>query len=144
VPKVKTHTLCFFGGAMKNQFGCNPHPRKSIYHKRLNDAIVDVTAFFKPQLIVVDGIIAMEGSGPVSGIPKRMNTLILGRDIVAVDHLIARIVGINPHRIKYLVEAEKRGLGTTMYEINGKSLKEVAQIFKRKPKRSNLYGLLSH
>ena len=143
VPKIKLHTLCSIGGTMKNQYGCNPYPRKSIYHKKLHDCIVDLSIAFKPQLIVVDGIVAMEGRGPVDGIPIKMNTLIFGRDIVAVDHLIARIIGINPNRVKYLVEARKRGLGTTNYEIVGTCLKDIAQRFKSTPRRSNLYGLFS-
>jgi uncharacterized protein (DUF362 family) len=143
VPKIKIHTMCSFGGTMKNQYGCNPVPKKSIYHGHLHDCIVDLTAVFKPQLIVVDGIIGMEGRGPVCGVPVKMNTLIFGRDVVAVDHLIARLIGINPNKVKYLVDAQKRGLGTTNYQIAGASLKEVERRFNCPPKSSNLYGLLS-
>jgi uncharacterized protein (DUF362 family) len=143
VPKIKMHTLCSFGGTMKNQYGCNPYPKKSIYHRNLHDCIVDLNTAFKPQLIVVDGIVAMEGRGPVDGIPIEMHTLIFGRDAVAVDHLIARIIGINPNRVKYLVEARKRGLGTTNYRIVGTSRKEIERRFKCTPGRHNLYGLFS-
>jgi uncharacterized protein (DUF362 family) len=73
-----------------------------------------------------------------------MNTLIFGRDVVAVDHLIARIIGINPNSVKYLVEARERGLGTTNYKILGASLKEIEKRFKKAPGRHNLYGLFSH
>lgn len=143
VPKIKLHTLCSLGGTMKNQYGCNPYPKKSIYHKKLHDCVVDLSRAFKPQLIVVDGIVAMEGRGPVDGIPIKMNTLIFGRDLVAVDHLIARIIGINPNRVKYLIEARKRGLGTTNYKIVGTSFKDIKQRFKSTPRRRNLYGLFS-
>jgi len=143
VPKIKIHTMCSFGGTMKNQYGCNPFPKKSIYHGHLHDCIVDLTAVFKPQLIVVDGLVGMEGRGPVFGVPVKMNTLIFGRDVVAVDHLIARLIGLNPSKVKYLVEAQKRGLGTTNYRVAGASLKEVERRFSCPPKRSNLYGLLS-
>jgi uncharacterized protein (DUF362 family) len=141
VPKIKMHTLCSFGGTLKNQYGCNPHPEKSIYHARLHDSVVDLNFAFKADLVVVDGIVAMEGSGPVDGIPIRMDTLIFGHDSVAVDHLIARIIGINPDRVKYLVEAKRRGLGTTNYETVGKSLKEIKRKFRARPGRHNLYGL---
>lgn len=142
VPKIKRHALCLFGGAMKNQYGCNPYPKKSIYHKHLHDCIVDLTSVFKPQLIVVDGIVAMEGTGPVDGIPIKLNTLIFGRDVVAVDHLIARIVGVNPNKVKYFVEALRRGLGTTNYQTVGTSPGEIEKKFKGTPGRSNLFGLL--
>ena len=128
---------------MKNQFGCNPVPRKSIYHGHLNDCILDLTTVFKPQLIIVDGLVGMEGRGPVSGVPVKMNVLIFGRDIVAVDHLIGRLVGINPNKVKYLVDAQKRGLGTANYQIVGESLNDVEKRFSLPPKKGNLYGLFS-
>ena len=143
VPKIKLHTLCSIGGTMKNQYGCNPYPKKSKYHKKLHECVVDLSRVFKPNLIVVDGIVAMEGRGPVDGIPVKMNTLLFGRDIVAVDHLIARMVGVNPNRVKYLVDACKRGLGTTNYNIVGESLKDVERQFRSMPQRRNLYRLFS-
>ena len=143
VPKIKIHTLCSFGGTMKNQYGCNPRAKKSSYHKNLHDSVVDLTFAFKPQLIVVDGIVGMEGRGPVGGLPVKMNTLIFGRDAVAVDHLIARLIGVNPDKVKYLIDAKKRGLGTTDYKVVGASIKEVEKRFNCAPMRSNLYGLFS-
>lgn len=143
VPKIKIHTLCSMGGTMKNQYGCNPVPKKTRYHSRLHECIVDFTAVFKPQLIVVDGIIGMEGCGPVSGIPVKMNTLIFGKDALAIDHLIARLIGLNPNKIQYLMQAQKRKLGTTNYRLVGSSFKEVEHQFNFPPKRSNLYGLFN-
>jgi len=143
VPKIKTHTLCSFGGTMKNQYGCNPHPKKSIYHKRLHDAIVDLNVAFKPNLIVVDAIVAMEGSGPVDGLPVKMDTLIFGKDALATDHLIAKIIGVNTNHVEYIAKAKKRGLGTTNYKTVGISPKEIERKFKGSPGRHNLYGIFS-
>jgi len=143
VPKIKTHANCMFTSALKNQYGCNPYPHKAIYHKRLDDAIVDLNVVFKPNLVVVDGIVAMEGyKGPTDGVPIRMNTLIFGRDPVAVDHLIARMMGINPDNVRYLAEAEKRGVGKSKCKTMGANLKEVKKRFRTSPPRwYNLYGL---
>ena len=142
VPKIKTHMACLITATLKNQYGCNPFPRKPIYHKRLDDAIVDLNFAFKPNLIVVDGIVAMEGNGPVDGMPLRMNTLIVGRDPVAVDHLVTKIMGINPRKVNHLMKAEKRGLGSTIYETVGISPKSVERKFRTEPPRwHNLYGL---
>ena len=143
VPKIKTHDMCSFTATLKNQYGCNPYPRKSIYHKRLHDSIVDLNVAFKPDLVVVDGIMAMEGSGPIDGIPIKMSALIFGRDPVAIDHLIARIMGINPNRVKYLVEARRRGVGTTNYKTIGVNPKEIKRKFRIRPRWHNLYGLFS-
>lgn len=144
VPKIKTHDLCTFTGALKNQYGCNPYPRKTIYHKHLDDVIVDFNLIFRPDVIIVDGIVAMEGhKGPTEGVPIRMNTLIFGRDPVAVDHLICRLIGIDPDSVRYLIEAERRGVGNTNYKTIGVDLNEVKVKFRRSPPRwHNLYGLL--
>jgi uncharacterized protein (DUF362 family) len=144
VPKIKTHSDCSFTGVLKNQYGCNPYPHKTIYHKRLEDAIVDLNMIFRPNMIVVDGIVAMEGhKGPTDGVPIRMNTLIFGKDPVAVDHLICRLMGINPNSVQYLVEAQRRGIGKFDYETKGSSVNEVKLKFRFSPPRwHNLYGLL--
>ena len=144
VPKIKTHADCLFTCALKNQYGCNPYPHKTIYHRRLDDAIVDLATAFKPDLVVVDGIVAMEGwKGPTDGVPVRMNIVIFGRDPVAVDHLAATMVGINPNNIRYLAEAKRREIGNALYKIIGTNPKEVERRFKTHPPRwYNLYGLL--
>lgn len=142
VPKIKTHMDCLFTCALKNQFGCNPYPRKAKYHQRLDDTIADLNVLFKPDLVVVDGIVAMEGfRGPTDGLPVRMNTLIFGRDPVAVDHFVAKVMGLNPDNISYLVEAQRRGLGKFSYEVIGPDLREIARKFRAiRPQLSNFYG----
>ena len=146
VPKIKTHSDCSLTCTLKNQFGCNPYSRKTKYHKRLDEAIVDLNAVFRPNMIVVDGIVAMDGcKGPTDGIPVRMNTLIFGRDPVSVDHLVAKIMGMDPKRVRYIVEAEKRGIGKTKYRTIGIEPKEIKRKFNIKPPRlHNFYGILRH
>jgi uncharacterized protein (DUF362 family) len=146
VPKIKTWGSTSFTAALKNQFGCNPDARKNRAHKRLDDAIVDLNMVFKPDLVVVDGIIAMGGyRGPVDGVPIRMNTIVLGRDPVAVDHLVTKIMGINPYNSRYFVEAEKRGLGTTKYSVKGSVPMEFKDKFRIDPPRlRNLYNIFRH
>lgn len=146
VPKIKTHSNCFMTCALKNHYGCNPYWRKTRYHKRLNDAIVDFNMAFKPDMIVVDGITAMDGTkGPTDGVPLRMNTLIFGRDSVAVDYFIAQIMGINPNNVRYIVEAERRGLGTTKYRTVGVNPDEIKRKFNiKRPCLRNFYGILEN
>ena len=146
VPKIKTHGPQSFTCVLKNQFGCNPNPNKSRLHKRLDDAIVDLNVAFKPDLIVVDGIIAMGGyRGPVDGVPIRMNTLIFGRDPVAVDHLVSRIIGVNANSVKYLVEAKRRGIGTTEYVTTGSVPLQFQSRFRiQRPRLRNLYNVFRH
>ena len=144
VPKIKTHMDCFITCALKNQYGCNPYWRKTIYHKRLDDAIVDFSVAFKPDFVVVDGLVAMDGrKGPTEGVPLRMNTLIFGRDAVAVDYFVAQLMGIKPTCIQYIFEAERRGLGTTNFKTVGVNPDEIKKKFNIKPVRwHNFYGIL--
>jgi uncharacterized protein (DUF362 family) len=143
VPKIKIHTMCLLGGTMKNQYGCNPVQKKSIYHKNLHDCVVDLTQVFKPHFTVVDGIVGMEGRGPVGGVPVRLNSLIFGRDAVAMDYLLAKLIGVNPAKVKYLVDAKNRGVGTDNYRIVGAKPEDIQRKFNCPPTRRNLYGLLS-
>ena len=146
VPKIKTHMDCYMTCALKNQYGCNPYWRKTIYHKRLDDAVVDLNNAFKPDLVVVDGIVAMDGRrGPTDGVPLRMNTLIIGRDSVAIDHFVATLMGINPKKVPYILEAERRGLGTTKYTTVGVNPDELKMKFNIKaPRWHNCYGILQN
>ena len=75
VPKLKTFDGIhdYMTCALKNQYGCNPYPKKWIYHNNLPEVIYDLNKLFLPDLILVDGIVAMEGLGPSMGIPKKMN-----------------------------------------------------------------------
>lgn len=144
VPKIKTNGMCSFTGTMKNQFGCNPYPHKSIYHRHLHHAIADLYAAYRPDLVVVDALVAMEGMGPVSGTPVKMDSLIVGRDGLAMDHLIARIMGIDSSKVGYLLEARRRRLGTDKYKTVGRSAMEIQRRFRQKPILNllNLYGLI--
>lgn len=144
VPKIKTHDSCIFSAALKNQYGCNPYRNKSKYHRRIHEAIVDLNVAYKTDLIVVDGIVAMEGHrGPVDGAPVRLGIMIFGKDPVAVDHFIAKIMGMNPKSVEYLAMAERRGIGSSRYETVGMDLGRIRRNFRVKgPMWSNMYGLL--
>lgn len=124
VGKLKTYSSerCGFTGTLKNVYGCNPEPFKAKYHRRLHEAIADIASAFRPDFSVVDSIIAMEGNGPVSGTPIRLNKIIAGRDPVAVDSCIARLIGIDPKKIDYILLSEKAGLGSTAYKIDCRGL----------------------
>ena len=78
LPKLKTHALTRFTGAIKNQFGCIPGILKSQYHVKMPDPydfatmLVALNTLIKPRLYVMDGIIAMVGTGPRSCNPKEL------------------------------------------------------------------------
>jgi len=113
IPKMKTHGLMKITGAFKNSFGCLPGFQKSEYHLRFSSRadfarmLIDLDALVAPRLYIMDGVVAMEGEGPRSGDPKKMNVIIIGTDPVAVDTVFARLININPRLVPCLAEAEK-------------------------------------
>jgi len=118
LPKFKTHPLVRFTGAVKNQFGCVPGLLKSQYHVKLPDPydfatmLVDLNTLVKPRLCVMDGIMAMEGNGPRSGKPKKMNVLLLSSDPIAIDATACRIINLEPAVVPTSRPGEQAGLGT--------------------------------
>ncbi|MCJ7576289.1 MAG: DUF362 domain-containing protein [Dehalococcoidia bacterium] len=118
LPKLKTHGLVRFTGAVKNQFGCVPGLLKSQYHVKLPDPydfatmLVDLNTLIKPRLYIMDGIVAMEGNGPRSGKLKRLNVLLLSSDPIALDATACRIACIEPEIVPTSRPGEKAGLGT--------------------------------
>jgi len=118
LPKLKTHGLVRFTGAVKNQLGCVPGLLKSQYHAKLPDPydfatmLVDLNTLIKPRLYIMDGIMAMEGNGPRSGKLKRLNVLLLSSDPIALDATACRIICLNPEIVPTSKTGEKAGLGT--------------------------------
>jgi len=108
---VDTHILRSFerGSILKNLFGCIPTPKKMKYHKILPTLLADVyEAIGGIDLAVIDGTYLWRGAGDA---PVRMNTLLVGRDAVAVETIGATLAGLNPEKIPVIQEFVKRGLG---------------------------------
>ncbi|MCL1849736.1 MAG: DUF362 domain-containing protein [Clostridiales bacterium] len=102
LPKLKTQGFLKLTGAVKNQMGCIPGRRKGAYHQQLPKPadfarmLIDLDMYLKPRLYIMDGIIAMEGNGPMNGDPKKMNVLLLSADPIALDATVCRLVDVNP------------------------------------------------
>ncbi|MBP1748767.1 MAG: hypothetical protein H6Q52_1306 [Deltaproteobacteria bacterium] len=116
MPKMKTHHWAGVTLSMKNMFGVMPGsfygwPKNVLHWAGINETILDIYATLQPHLAIVDGIVGMEGDGPVMGELRQVGVLVLGRSFPAVDATCARIMGINPNKINYLSMAEHR-LGT--------------------------------
>lgn len=142
VPKLKTFDADYMTCALKNQFGCNPYPNKWEYHNHLPEVIYDLNKMFIPDLILVDGTIAMEGFGHMSGIPKRMDLVIGGKKPAAVDVVAAKVMGIPYKKVSHLKFALKHGgLGSDNIKVIGDSLDVVKEQFIL-PKKSVLERIL--
>lgn len=143
VPKLKLHSFTGLTCALKNQFGCIPIKRKIVFHKSINKAIAIINKVITPDIVLVDGIISKGKT------PKRLNLIMAGCDPVAVDFIAAKIAGLNPNRIKHIIESENLGVGSTNVECVGDDWLRFAKSFPRKgflynvSRRSllQLYGL---
>lgn len=130
VPKLKLHRLAGVTLSLKNMMG-TVTPKGSI-HNPLSEKIVDLTSIIKPNIAVIDGIIAGEGH-ETSGNPVEMNLVIAGTDPVAVDAVGAAVMGIPPEKVKHLHLAEEKELGTCdlkQIEILGEPIEQVKKKFK--------------
>jgi len=122
LPKLKTHALEKFTGAIKNQFGCVPGVLKGEFHLKLPDTddfakmLVDLNQFISPRLYIMDGIYGMEGNGPRGGTPKRMNLLVLSADPVALDATVCRLIHLNPEYVPTTKYGMQAGMGTYLKE----------------------------
>ncbi|OGP55521.1 MAG: cytoplasmic protein [Deltaproteobacteria bacterium RBG_13_52_11] len=112
-PILKHHSLARVTMGMKNLMGLVGGDRGRI-HWKLDQAIVDLAAFFKPTLVVLDAIRILTANGPQGGslkYVKRLNTVAAGIDQVAIDAMGARLFGLQPKEMDHLRIASQRGLG---------------------------------
>lgn len=105
-------------------------------HDKLNRAVIDHNLVFPSSLVVIDGVVGMEGQGPWSGDPVRSNVLIAGYDLVATDVVAARLMGYVPEEIPLFHYAVQAGLGEIDFErieCVGDPFSELQTAFKRNP-----------
>lgn len=117
LPKLKTHVLTKYTGAVKNMFGCVPGGGKSKKHAiapnedMFCNLLLDIYQNITPHLNIMDAILSLEGDGPGSaGIPKKTGLIIASKDAIALDIEASRIIGYNPLDIKTTKYAIERGL----------------------------------
>ena len=111
MPKLKTHHWAGVTLSLKNMFGCIPGavygwPKNVLHWAGIHESIVDINSTLPvPRFAIVDGIVGMEGNGPIQGDARRCGALVFGDDPVAVDATAARLMTIDPRKIRYLSEA---------------------------------------
>ena len=113
MPKLKTHHWAGVTLSLKNMFGVVPGsvygwPKNALHWAGIHGSILDINSSLPiPQFAIVDGIVGMEGNGPLQGQAKQSGVLILGDDLVAVDATAARLMKIEPRKIEYLEIADR-------------------------------------
>jgi uncharacterized protein (DUF362 family) len=112
LPVLKTHATTVFTGALKNQWGCIPRYDRILLHKYLHELIGDVNKMRPVTLAIMDGLVGMQGRGPINGFPINLNVLLASRDPVALDATGMRLIGLEPLTSAHLVHGQTIGLGT--------------------------------
>jgi uncharacterized protein (DUF362 family)/NAD-dependent dihydropyrimidine dehydrogenase PreA subunit len=117
LPKFKTHGLTVITGAIKNSYGILPGAQKARLHQaagspaRFHEAVVEVFRLRVPDLFILDAVVGMEGNGPASPELREIGLILASDNAVALDSVMAFMVGCDPARLRFLQKAREMGLG---------------------------------
>jgi len=127
-PKLKIMRNVKITCALKNTFGCISSPRKIVYHPFLEEAIVGINKILRPDLTIVDGLVAL-GHHPV-----KLNMIMASTDPFSVDWTASRIMGYNPSRIKFMKIAMAENIGNPEgITTRGENIEGFQRIFPKEP-----------
>jgi uncharacterized protein (DUF362 family) len=135
MPKLKTHHWAGATLSMKNLFGVVPGsiygwPKNVLHWAGINECIADLHAIFPRAFSIVDGIVGMEGNGPIQGAARSAGVVVAGADPVAVDATCCRVMRLDPTRIGYLrLTASQEQLREDMIPQSGENISDVATPF---------------
>jgi len=112
MPKIKTHHWAGVTLSLKNMFGIVPGqkygwPKNLLHWHGIQESILDICATIPIHFVIADGVIAMEGNGPLQGTARALHKVVLADDPVAADSTCARLMGLNPARIAHIAEASR-------------------------------------
>jgi uncharacterized protein (DUF362 family) len=137
MPKLKTHHWAGVTLSMKNLFGVMPGiyygwPKNVLHHAGIPESILDINATVQPHLAIVDGIVGMEGDGPIMGSPRHSGVIVMGTNLPSVDATAARLMKINPWRVSYLAASSGRlgAIAEGHITQRGESIASLAQSFR--------------
>jgi uncharacterized protein (DUF362 family) len=148
MPKLKTHHWAGVTLSLKNMFGivpgsCYGWPKNVLHWAGIDGSILDINAACRPDFAIIDGILGMEGNGPIQGSPKPAGVLFFGNDPIAVDATACRVMGLLPEKVPYLASA-----GTMLGHLEvakiaqlGESIDSVRTRFAVVPEFNKLVGV---
>jgi uncharacterized protein (DUF362 family) len=142
LPKLKTHHWAGATLSLKNLFGtlpgiCYGWPKNELHWRGIPQSVIDIALTQTPHLAIVDGIVGMEGDGPLNGTAKHMGVVVMGIDLVAVDATCCRLMKLPTERIPILVLGAMKRLGRMKEEEIpqlGEPIEKLAKAFELPPK----------
>jgi len=132
LPKFKTHGLTVITGAMKNSYGFLPGAQKAKLHQaagspaRFHEVVAEVFRLRVPDFFLVDAVVGMEGNGPASPDIRELGLILASDNAVALDAVIATMMGCEPGLLRFLQKAKEMGLGD--YDL--KSIEVIGELKK--------------
>lgn len=136
MPKMKTHHWVGVTLSLKNLFGTLPGifygwPKNLLHSRGIENSIADLALTLPVHYAIVDGVIAMEGDGPIMGTAKPVGAVVMGRSLLAVDCTSARIMGFDPRKLSYLatIGSHFPGLNEISVSYRGEHFKNFATRF---------------
>lgn len=114
LPKIKTHSLMMMTLATKIMYGAVPGLVKAKYHSRyftrkgFADMLLDVLSVVTPDLYIMDGVLGMQGDGPLGGDAVNIGVMLAAIDGVAMDLAVCQLLGIEPIGVPTLKRAKVR------------------------------------
>jgi len=118
VPKFKTHGLTVLTGAIKNSYGILPGAIKGYLHQRAGDPYgfqsmtLEVFKLRVPDMFIMDAVLGMQGNGPASKDLRHIGLIMASDNAVAMDAVMAMMVGLDPRALPALTMAAEQGLGS--------------------------------
>lgn len=120
LPKFKSHQQLVATFAVKNMFGCVSGKRKALWHFKKGgdpddfcELLIDIYQHLKPALTIIDGVLAMDGPGPINGRARPFGWLIGGTDPIACETVCANLIGVEPEGLPVIKTAKRIGFGCT-------------------------------
>ncbi len=113
IPIAKRHGSAKLTMSLKNWMGVMGGRRRQI-HQKLDESLVDLSTKIKPTLTVLDAVRILTANGPQGGSladVKKLDTVIVGIDQVAIDSYGAALFGMKGSDLGYVRIANERGLG---------------------------------
>lgn len=142
MPKLKTHHWMGVTLSLKNMFGIMPGlkygwPKNKLHYVGVERSIIDINHTVKPDFTIIDGVYGLEGNGPLFGDNKYVGVVAMSDDPLAADYVCARVMGVDPDKVKYLklasmpLKYDLSPLGNVKnIEIIGETVNQVRQNFK--------------
>ena len=125
LPKLKTHQQLVATFAVKNMFGCVSGKRKALWHFRKGgdiddfcEFLIELFRFLNPTLTIIDGVVAMDGPGPIRGRTRPLGWIISGTDPFACEIICSKLVDIKPENLPIMKTATQMGLASFNQEID--------------------------